>query len=298
MNPNVVVVTGAATGIGRLSAELLARSGYQVYASMRDPEGQDRVHAQAIEALALAHGLAIRPLALDVLREDSCRAAADLIVAQQGRIDVVVNNAGMLVLGVTEAFRSEQVLEAVNTNALSWLRVNRAFLPAMRRQGRGLLVYVGSSSTQVIDPFIGPYAASKAAGEVLALTMAVENSAYGIESVIVVPGAYTRGTAHFEHARHAADQAVTAQYSRINHLPPELPERLNRMHGPGIRTDPAEVAEAIRDAIALPHGERPLRVVVDPQRRGMEALFALQIRLQEDAYRRMGIESLLRLRIA
>lgn len=297
MKKKVVVVTGAATGIGRLTAELLARAGHIVYASMRETEGSNRSHTAAIEQLAVNEKIAIKPIELNVLHEESCRAACDSILAEQGRVDVVVNNAAMLMLGVTEAFRTEQVLEVMNTNAVSWLRVNRAFLPVMRRQGEGLLVYVGSSSSHMVDPFIGPYAASKAAGDVLAETMHYENSPYGIDSVIVMPGAYTSGTEHFAHARHAADVAVTAQYDRINHLPAELPGRLEKMNAPGARTDPAEVAEVIRDVIATPRGERSLRVVVDPQRRNMEALNALYEKLQRDSYQRLGIQQLLKVQV-
>ncbi len=292
----IIVVTGAGTGIGRSAAETLARAGHAVYASMRDVEGEDRDRAAAVGALAAAESLDLQAIQLDVLSEESCRAAADAILAERGRVDVVVNNAGMLMLGVTEAFRTEQVLQVINTNAVSWLRVNRAFLPILRRQGEGLLVYVGSSSSHMVDPFIGPYAASKAAGDVLAETMHYENSQYGIDSVIVMPGAYPSGTEHFRHAVHAADVAVTAQYGRINHLPAELPARLNGMHAPGVRTDPAEVGERIRDVVAMAPGTRPLRLVVDPQRRGLEQLNELHRRLQEDSFRRLGIDQLITVR--
>ncbi len=297
MKKQVVVITGAATGIGRLTAELLARAGHVVYASMRDMRETDRRHAEAITGLAETEKLSLKPIELNVLFEESCRSAADLILAEQGRIDVVMNNAAMLVLGLTEAFRTDQVLEAFNVNAVSWVRVNRAFLPIMRRQGEGLLVYTGSSTTRMVDPFIGPYAASKAAADSLAETMHYENSQYGIESVIIMPGAYTSGTEHFAHASHAAEVSVTSQYGRINHLPEEFPARLNGMHRPGVRTDPTEVAEAVRDVIAMERGKRPFRVVVDPQQRNMEALNALHEKLQRDSFRRLGIDHLIDVRV-
>jgi NAD(P)-dependent dehydrogenase (short-subunit alcohol dehydrogenase family) len=95
----------------------------------------------------------------------SCRAAVDHILAEQGRVDVVVNNAGMLMIGMTEAFAPEQVAQIFDTNAISWLRVNRAALPAMRRRGRGVLVYISSTTAHIFEPFMRPYIASKAAGE-------------------------------------------------------------------------------------------------------------------------------------
>ena len=87
-------------------------------------------------------------------------------------------------------FRPEQIAEVIDLNAISWVRVNRAVLPAMRRAGRGLLIYNGSGINRLPDPFTGPYAASKAAGDVLAEVMAFETARYGIETVIVQPGAY------------------------------------------------------------------------------------------------------------
>jgi len=85
--------------------------------------------------------------------------------SRAGRVDVVVNNAGMLMIGMTEAFAPEQVAQIFDTNAISCLRVNRAALPAMRRQGRGVLVYISSTTAHIFEPFMGPYVASKAAGE-------------------------------------------------------------------------------------------------------------------------------------
>ncbi len=293
MEKQVVVITGAATGIGRLAAELIAQAGHIVYAGLRDATIENRVDVQALDAMRERDGVAIQPIELNVLHEESCRSAADLVLAREGRVDVVVNNAAILVVGVTEAFRTEQLLEVYNTNAVSWVRMARAFLPSMRARRRGLIVYTSSSTARMADPFIGPYAASKAAGDVLAETMYYENSPYGIESTTIVPGAYPSGTNLFSHATQAADASVAAQYGLISHLPAELPDRLRGMHAPGIRTDVAEVSEAIRDVVCLPAGSRPRRVVVDPQRRGLETLNALHDELQRASYRRLGIEHLI-----
>ncbi len=289
----VIVVTGAATGFGRLAAELLARSGHIVYATMRDMEGRNKVHAADIKATASKERLELIPWELDVGSEKSAVDAAQAIEARQGRIDVVVNNAGMLVIGVTEAFTPEQALEVFNTNTVSWLRVNRAILPRMRARGEGLLVYVGSVTSCILSPFQGPYCASKAAGDILAETMHYENTRYGIDSVIVQPGAYTEGTNHFGGARRADDQKVSAAYERINDLPPKLAGRLASLAQPGARTDAAEVAEKIRDVIAMKPGSRPFRVVVDPQHHGAQEVNETRGRMQRDFFRRFGIEDLM-----
>ncbi|WP_179506763.1 MULTISPECIES: SDR family oxidoreductase [unclassified Sphingomonas] len=289
----VIVVTGAATGFGRLAATLLAQAGHIVYASMRGVEGRYAGAAQELRALAGEQIIQLIPLELDVLSESSAKAAADQVIAEQGRVDVVINNAAMLMIGVTEAFTPEQLLRIFDTNTVSWLRVNRAFLPQMRKQGDGLLLYIGSVTSRILSPFQGPYVASKAAGDALAETMHYENSRYGIDTVIVQPGAYTAGTNHFAGAQLAEDEAVSAQYDRINDLPPKLAARLDSLATPGARTDVGEVAEAVRDVIATPKGQRPFRIVVDPQHHGAAEVNEVSVRMQRDFMERFGIADLM-----
>lgn len=294
MTRKVIVITGAATGFGRLAAETLADAGHIVYATMRGMSGKNADAAKDIAVKAKEKSWELYSLELDVLSEESCKKAAEQVIQNQQRIDVVINNAGMLVIGVTEAFTPEQLLRVFDTNAVSWLRVNRAFLPYMRRQNDGLLVYVGSVTSRILSPFQGPYVASKAAGDALAETMHYENSRYGIDTVIVMPGAYTSGTNHFGGAQHAEDKAVEAQYDRINDLPPKLAARLDSLAQPGLRTDALEVAEKIRDAIAMPKGQRPFRIVVDPQHHGAQEINAVANQMQTDFMKRFGIADLMK----
>jgi NAD(P)-dependent dehydrogenase (short-subunit alcohol dehydrogenase family) len=208
----IILVTGAATGFGHLASEVLAGAGHTVYASMRDVGGRNKGNAESIDLLARQSRLDLHPLELDVGSDASAKAAVTAILEKHGRIDVLVNNAGMLVIGVTEAFTPEQALDVFNTNTISWLRMNRAVLPQMRKQGNGLIVYVGSVTSAILSPFQGPYCASKAAGDVLAETMHYENTRYGIDTVIVQPGAYT------EVSRFAS--TWTNRLSQMERLPP------------------------------------------------------------------------------
>jgi hypothetical protein len=107
------------------------------------------------------------------------------------------------------------------------VRVNRAALPVMRRAGKGLLIYTGSGINRLPDPFTGPYAASKAAGDVLAEVLAFETARYGIETVIVQPGACTSGTDHFKHAVGPLEQEVARQYRKLEGLSDRLTDRLD-----------------------------------------------------------------------
>ncbi|CAA0090321.1 Uncharacterised protein [Starkeya nomas] len=289
----IIVITGAGSGFGRLAALELARAGHKVYASMRDLAGHSKDKVDDIRSIANIEKLDLRPLELDVRLEPSCRAAADYVLSVNGRIDVVINNAAMMMAGLTESFRPEQIAEIIDLNAISWLRVNRAFLPTKRRQNKGLLLYVGSGITQIPDPFTGPYAASKAAGDMLAQIMGLENSRYNIETVICMPGAYTSGTDHFKHAVFGADPAVADQYGKLAGLAEELAGKLDAANVPGARTDAKEVAEKIAKVVDMPHGTRPWRFEVDPQQRQAMVVAEKANEMRRLFFTRMGVADLL-----
>ena len=290
----VILVTGAGSGIGRAVSQVLARAGHCVYASMRLTAGQGRAHADELKQFVEREGVDLRVIEMDVLSEASCRAAVDQVLSEQGRIDVVVNNAGMLMVGVTEAFAPEQLIQVFETNAISWLRVNRAALPAMRRQGRGVLVYISSTTARLFEPFMGPYVASKAAGEALAEVMGFEVSRFGIESVIIVPGAFTSGTEHFAHAHLPAHAAVVAQYGDLPKVVESLGSRLEAIDAAnGGALDVSAIGDAVRGVLELPHGERPARLVVDRQQKGMEELNALHHAKQAAFFKQLGVDDLM-----
>lgn len=292
----VVLVTGAGSGIGRAVARVLASAGHCVYASLRLGTKAGQGRAEEWASWADQEGVDLHVVELDVLSETSCRAAIDQIVSDQGRIDVVVNNAGMLMIGMTEAFAPQQLAQIFDTNAVSWLRVNRAALPAMRRQGYGVLVYISSTTAHIFEPFMGPYVASKVAPEALAEVMSFEVSGFGIESVIIIPGAFTSGTEHFAHAHAPANSAVVSQYG-------DLPRIIDTL-GPGLQAidaanggalDVSAVGDAVRDVLARPHGERPARIVVDSQNKGVEDLNALHRKKQEAFFKQLGIDHMMSL---
>lgn len=289
----VILVTGAGSGIGRAVALSLVRAGHRVYASMRDVRGGNRERADALTRLAQEESLRLAILELDVLSEVGCQAAVNQILAEHSRLDVVVNNAGMLMTGVTEAFSVEQVARIVDVNALSWLRVNRAALPAMRRQGSGLLMYVGSTTTRLHEPFLGPYIASKVAGDALAEVMGMEVRPSGIESVTLVPGAFTSGTEHFAHVNAPEYLAIEQQYGDLPGRAKTLAERLNAIDvAEGGALDVAAVGRAAVEVVAMPRGQRPSRVVVDGQRKGTEEVDAVYHDKQVAFLQRMGLRDL------
>ncbi len=192
-NTSVILVTGAATGIGQLSAHSLAEAGHTVYASMRDITGRNASRSRKELDYAQSHKVDLRIVELDVTSQESANQAVQTILAEQDHIDVVLHNAGHLVVGYAEAFTAEEIGHLFNTNALGVMRVNRAILPHLRERGVGLLLYTGSTSTVTVPPFLGPHVASKMAMDGLAHTIAYEVSQFGIETCIVMPGPFTQG---------------------------------------------------------------------------------------------------------
>src|SRR5262249_27637691 len=142
----VIIVTGASSGFGRLSANALAKAGHTVYASMRETQGRNATAVADVAKYAKDNGVDLRSIELDVGSQESVDAAVRQIVSKDGRIDVLVHNAGHMVFGPAEAFTPEQLAELYDVNVLSTQRVNRAVLPHMRKQRSGLLVWVSSSS--------------------------------------------------------------------------------------------------------------------------------------------------------
>src|SRR5258708_17044446 len=194
----VIVITGASSGFGRLSANALAKAGHTVYASMRDTAGRKAPQVADVRKFAHDNKIDLRPLELDVSSEKSIEAAIRQIVAEEGRLDVVMHNAGHMVFGPAEAFTPEQLAELYDINVLSTQRVNRVALPQMRKQRQGLLIWLSSSSSAGgTPPYLSPYFASKAGMDAMAGQDARETAPWGIQTPIHVPRAISRGTNQF-----------------------------------------------------------------------------------------------------
>ena len=122
----VIVVTGASSGFGALAARALANPGHTVYASMRETRGRNAAQVKAVEEYAAAQKVDLRAIELDVASQESADFAIRKIVDENGRLDVIVHNAGHMVFGPAEAFTPEQFAELYDVNVLSTQRVNRA----------------------------------------------------------------------------------------------------------------------------------------------------------------------------
>jgi NAD(P)-dependent dehydrogenase (short-subunit alcohol dehydrogenase family) len=171
----VVLVTGASSGIGRAIAQRFAERGWRVFGT--DP----------LDAAAAASGT-VRGLVLDVRDDASVADAVATALGEAGRIDVLVNNAGLAVVGPLEEISVEQAIAQFDVNLFGVLRVTNAVLPVMRRQGAGRIVNVGSLAGLLPLPYMGIYSASKHALEGYSGALASEVGGFGIRVALVEPG--------------------------------------------------------------------------------------------------------------
>ena len=161
----VIVVTGASSGFGAMTVRALADAGHRVYAGMRDTAGRNVKAAQEAADYASEHAVALHAIEMDVSEQASVDAAVETIITTEKRLDVIVHNAGHMVLGPLESFTTEQLVSIYDTNVVSTQRLNRAALPYLRNQRDGLVVWVGSTSTRGgTPPYLGPYFAAKGGG--------------------------------------------------------------------------------------------------------------------------------------
>ncbi len=255
----VVLVTGASTGFGRAAAEALARRGYTVFAAMRHCSSRNASHCAALQSLAGLEHLALQTLDLDVTLEESVEQAVQQVLSGTGHIDVVINNAGVAALGVTEAYTIEQFQELFDVNLFGVVRVNRAVLPAMRRQHSGLLIHVSSAAGRIVPPCMAAYCASKFALEALADAYRFELTPFGIDSVIVEPGIHR--TPILEKFQGPADQARVADYGTAAEYAVRVKNVFDTANSAPETPGSDEVVDAFVRLIETPPGERPFRTV-------------------------------------
>jgi NADP-dependent 3-hydroxy acid dehydrogenase YdfG len=249
-----ILITGASSGFGRDTAETLHRAGHTVYASMRGVQGKNRDAAEALRKLG------VKTMELDVSDDASVKAGVENVLAEAGKIDVLVNNAGIASAGVTEAFTTEQAKAIFDTNVIGLLRVTRAVLPSMRRRHDGLIINIGSILGRVTFPFIGIYGASKFAVEALTDSLRYEVSQLGVEVVEVQPSGYP--TNFFTNLQSPASTEVTKAYGEVGEIPDAMVKTLMASLEGKDAPNPHDVAEAVAKLVGQSKGSRAARTVV------------------------------------
>ncbi|WP_435625317.1 SDR family oxidoreductase [Flagellimonas sp.] len=252
---NKILITGASGGFGALAVKTLLSQGHAVAATMRNIDSKNKAISEELSNLG-AH-----IVEMDVTQEDSVNNAVAESIQLLSGLDVVINNAGVGVLGIQENFTIDDFKRLFDINVFGVQRVNRAVLPHFRRQGNGLIVYVSSILGRMALPFYGPYNASKWALEALAENYRIELSGFGVDSCIVEPGGYPTG--FFNNLIFPSDTSRDEEYGDMVHAPKQAFDSFEGALAQNPAQDPQNVADAIANLISTPAGQRPVRTVVD-----------------------------------
>ncbi len=239
-----VLITGCSSGFGLASAVTLARNGFEVFATMRNPAKSGRLQ----EALAKA-GAKAEVLALDVTSQSSIDAAVGTVVERAGRIDALVNNAGAAIGGFAEDLTMEEFRRQFETNFFGLVAVTKAVLPQLRRQRSGRIVNVSSIGGRCAAPVLTAYQASKFAVEGFSESLSFEAALFDVQVVIIEPGAFK--TEIFEGNRELAAGArdpASPYFAATQHLEKKVDELVARTGA-----DPQRVADVILHALTTPH---------------------------------------------
>lgn len=258
VDSKVVLVTGSSSGFGELTVRTLARAGHTVYASMRAAASRNAEVAKTLETLAQVERLKLRAIEMDVAETASVNAAVKQVLDGEGRIDAVVNNAGIAAAGPIEAFDIEQMHELFEINVFGPMRVDKAVLPQMRERHTGLLIHVTSTLGRILPNMGGLYPASKWAAEGLAESLHYQLKPFDIDLVILEPGSFP--TPAISRGLTPNDIRIAEQYAAAGSTMRRAVEPAPDYKEP----DPQEVADEVLRLIDMPHGSRPLRSVVGP----------------------------------
>jgi NAD(P)-dependent dehydrogenase (short-subunit alcohol dehydrogenase family) len=251
-----IVITGSSSGFGQKSVKDFADRGYQVFATMRGPEGKNA----AVKADLEAYSDFIHVVDMDVTNDDSVKTAMALILDKAGKIDVLLNNAGVMYLGITEAFSIAQAREQMETNYYGAMRTIQAVLPAMRDAKSGLIINTSSMVGQISAPYFSTYAATKHALEGYLQGLRYEVAPFGIDVAIVQPGPFPTGLSASGQQPSRTD--ILDSYGELANIPAAMFEEFGKFMQSDQAPNPQMVVDAYLALADMPAGKRPTRTPV------------------------------------
>lgn len=278
-----VMITGSSSGFGLKAAKDFADNGYKVFATMRNTEDKNAEKKAELEN----HSSDIKVIEMDVTSDISVKNATDLILKDAVNIDILINNAGIMYVGITEAFSVVQAHQQMNTNYYGIIRVSQAILPSMRKAGKGLIINTTSVAGRVAWPFCGTYNASKFAVEGYSQALKYEVSGQGIEVVLVEPGPF--GTGLFGSIQEEDRKEILADYPELNSIKNGMIEQFDQFLKSPEAPQSQEVVDTYLNLATMPHGQRPTRTVVGIDYGAIEMNKTYQP-LQDEVLRTLQVE--------
>jgi NAD(P)-dependent dehydrogenase (short-subunit alcohol dehydrogenase family) len=280
-----VVVTGASSGFGEGAVKALADKGYRVFGTMRAVEGRNAPKRDALQA----HSPRIAIVEMDVTDDASVRDGFARILAE-GPVDVLINNAGIMYIGITEAYSVAQARAQMDTNYFGAMRCAQAVLPGMRAAGAGLIINTSSVAGRLSIPFFGTYCATKHALEAYAQSLRYEVAPFGVDVALVEPGPF--GTNLLAGSQTPARQDVLSSYGELENVPPTMIEGFAGMLAGADAPDPQWVVDAYVALVDAPAGKRPARTIVG-MNWGADQLNAFAQPIQDKILQELQLENVL-----
>jgi len=280
-----VVITGASSGFGEGAVRAFADKGDRVWGTMRDAEGRNAHKKAALEV----HSPGISIVDMDVTSDASVTEGFARILAD-GPVDVLINNAGIMYIGVTEAYSVAQAHEQMDTNYFGAIRAMQAVLPAMRKAGAGLIINTSSIAGRVSVPFFGTYCATKHALEAYSQSLRYEVAPFGIDVALVEPGPF--GTNLLAAGKPPVHEDVLASYGELRDVPTTMISGFAAMLQSEHAPDPTLVVDAYLKLADAAPGKRPTRMVVGITW-GVDKMNALTQPLQDALLKEMKLEAVL-----
>lgn len=281
----VVVVTGCSSGFGEGAVKAFADKGYRVWGTLRGAQGRNAGKKAALEA----YSSLVSVIDMDVT-DDASVAAAFTHIHAQGPVDVLINNAGIMYLGITEAFSIAQAKEQMETNYYGAMRTMQAVLPAMRAAKSGLIINTSSLVGQISPPFFSTYSATKHALEGYVQGLRYEVSPFGIDVAIVQPGPF--GTGLLVSGQSPAHSDVLASYGDLAGVPNAIGEHFAAFLQSEQAPKPQLVVDAYVALADMPAGQRPTRTVVGITW-GVDEMNATKQPIQDRVLKEMQLEGVL-----
>ena len=285
-----ILITGAGGGFGKLITRELLEEGFSVIGTMRDIGSRNKGNKQELESLGA------KVIEMNVTDTPSVEAAVIEAIQFKGKIDVVINNAGLGVLGLQETFTPEDFKKLFEINVFGVQRVNRAIIPHFRDNKNGLLIHISSLLGRITVPFYGPYNASKWALEAIAENYRTELSGYGIESCILEPGGFA--TSFIDNLLRPSDMRRVQELGDFAKFPEEFLKGFEKGLASNPEQNPRNVALAVVNLIKKSKGERPFRTIIDKMGMGVhvEDYNSHLSRVTEGIYTAFGISHLLKVK--
>ena len=250
----VILITGASSGFGRLTALAMLAKGHTVYASMRNINGKNAPVAQELSRAGAS------VIELDVTDGHSIHTAINTLTSKEDKLDVLINNAGVAAAGISESFSDKQLQAMFDVNVFGLFRVTQAVLPLMRKHNDGLILNVGSILGRVTFPFYGLYGASKYAVEAITDSLSYELSQLGIDVVLIQPSAYP--TNMYANAIAPETPSLAEEYGDVANVPEAIGSTIASLFESEDAPQPSDIANAAVTLVEQAKGTRPKRVVV------------------------------------